>query len=152
MGKYYNGVNRRNWSAISVNKIFVYGTLKSGFSNHLEMLSGQNCLGSFLTIEKYPLVITGPWYSPVMFPEPGVGHYIQGEVYEVNDKKLAELDEFEYVHLSKGFRRLDLTVISNQNEKFSVQAYMRARKHVKQIWSDYIDNYQDHRYIHASRR
>lgn len=135
-----------------MHQIFVYGTLKAGFDNHNEMLGGQNCLGNFTTVERFPLVITGPWYSPVMFPEPGTGHFICGEVYEVNDKKLAELDKFEYVHMPKGFRRYDLQVTSEQKIILHVQSYMRPRKFIKHIWSEYIKDYQDHRYIHQRKR
>jgi gamma-glutamylcyclotransferase (GGCT)/AIG2-like uncharacterized protein YtfP len=61
---------------IEMPQLFVYGTLKSSFSNHDEMLKGEKYLGAYVTFNKYPLVITVPWNSPVMFPEPGVGNYV----------------------------------------------------------------------------
>ncbi len=135
-----------------MNRIFVYGTLKAGFPNHDEMLMGERFLGAYTTVEKFPLVITGPWYSPVIFPEPGRGHCVTGEVYEVNENKLKGLDKFEYVHLPAGFRRYELDVVSNTGEMLRVEAYMRPRKFIKEIRSRYLTSYQDTRYIHASQR
>lgn len=132
--------------------IFVYGTLKAGFANHNEMLVGERFVGAYSTKQKYPLVITGPWNSPVMFPEPGVGHCVSGEVYEVNSKKLIELDEFENVHMPTGFRRIQLEVISNKGHVLMVEAYMRLRKYIKEVRSDYLDDYQDKCYIHENQR
>lgn len=136
----------------SMNRIFVYGTLKAGFANHDEMLMGERFLGAYITVEKYPLVITGPWYSPVMFPEPGKGYCVTGEVYEVNNEKLMQLDEFEYVHLVKGFRRLEIDVVSDKGKILRVEAYMRAREFIKEIRSGYLKGYLDNRYIHESKR
>jgi len=133
-------------------QIFVYGTLKSSFANHDEMLKGEKYLGAYVTFNKYPLVITGPWNSPVMFPEPRVGDYVYGEVYEVNEIKLEQLDKFEYVHLPQGFRRFKLKVISNAGEILIAEAYMRSRKFIKEIRSGYLSDYQDKCYVHESQR
>ena len=135
-----------------MNRIFVYGTLKAGFPNHDEVLNGESFLGAYVTTEKYPLVITGPWYSPVMFPEPGKGHRVAGEVYEINDAKLMQLDKFEYVHLPKGYRRFELDVVFKPGEILSVEAYMRSREFIKEIRSGYLKSYQDRRYVHESQR
>ena len=132
--------------------VFVYGTLKSGFANHDEMLKGEKYLGEYKTIDKYPLVITGPWNSPVMFPEPGIGKYVFGEVYEVHNDKLKQLDKFEYVNHSKGFRRLTLEVTSNKCEVMIVNSYLRLRKFIKEIRSEYLSNYQDKNYVHKRLR
>ena len=135
-----------------MHQVFVYGTLKSGFANHNEMLKGEKYLGTFVTIEKYPLVLTGPWNSPVMFPEIGVGKYVNGEVYEINDLKLKHIDEFEYVHLPQGFRRFKLRVKSITGEILFAEAYMRLRKFIKEIRSEYLSDYQDKSYVHESQR
>jgi len=135
-----------------MHKIFVYGTLKASFANHGETLNGEKCLGSCVTVDKYPLVITGPWNSPVMFPELGVGKNVYGEVYEVNNLKLNQLDKFEYVHMPRGFRRIKLEVKSNTGELLIAEAYMRLRKFIKEIRSEYISDYQDMHYVHKSLR
>ncbi len=135
-----------------MNLIFVYGTLKSGFANHDEMLKGEYLLGQYTTVEKYPLVLTRPYCSPVMFPEPGIGHNISGEIYSVGNEKLKDLDKFEYVHLPKGFRRYELQLISATGTVVWAGAYLRQRKHIKQICSDYLPCYEDNRYIHERDR
>ena len=132
--------------------IFVYGTLKANFANHGETLKKERCLGSYVTVDKYPLVITGPWNSPVMFPELGVGKNVYGEVYEVNNLKLNQLDKFEYVHMPRGFRRITLEVESNSGELLIAEAYMRLRKFIKEIRSEYISDYQDKHYVHKNLR
>ena len=134
-----------------MHRIFVYGTLKKGFANHA-MLEGEKCLGDYKTVEKFPLVITAPWNSPVVFPEPGIGHCIMGEVYAVDAVKLVALDKFEYTHLPKGFRRVAIKVISPTAELLQVEAYMRCRKYVTQIRSDYMADYQDRHYVHEYQR
>ncbi len=135
-----------------MNRIFVYGTLKAGFANHGEMLKGEQLQGVFTTVEKYPLVITAPWYSPVMFHESGIGHHVSGEIYSVNNEKLQDLDKFEYVHMPKGFRRLELEVVSTSGEISLAEAYFRPRKFINKICSDYLKTYEDNRYIHETQR
>ena len=135
-----------------MNLIFIYGTLKTGFPNHNEMLKGERLLGVYTTVEKYPLVLTRPWYSPVMFPEPGIGHYVSGEIFDVNDEKLQDLDKFEYVYLPKGFRRHEIKVVSYTGEILTAEAYLRSRKNIKQICSDHLQCYEDDGYIHERQR
>jgi gamma-glutamylaminecyclotransferase len=55
-----------------MHRVFVFGTLKRGFPNH-EGMAGLTCLGHYRTVQAYPLVIAGQWFSPVMMPEPGGG-------------------------------------------------------------------------------
>ncbi len=43
-----------------MHQVFVYGTLKFGFASHDKMLKEESFLGSYVTIDQYPLVITGP--------------------------------------------------------------------------------------------
>ena len=47
-------------------------------------MAGLPCLGLYR--KAYPLVIAGRWFSPVKMPEPGVGHRVTGELYEVDNK------------------------------------------------------------------
>ena len=135
-----------------MNRLFIYGTLKKGYPNHDQMLLGEKFICACTTVERYPLVLTAPWYSPVMIPETGKGHRITGELYEVNNNKLSELDEFEYVHLPRGFRRFEVELETKDGEFLIAEAYMRPRECVKKIISEYLSIYQDNRYIHESQR
>jgi len=79
--------------------VFVYGTLKSGEPNSgvmMDVETGQATLiGKAQTLEKYPLIIASKFNIPFLLLHPGNGHIIEGEVYTVDDRKLALLDEFE---------------------------------------------------------
>ncbi|XP_034470032.1 gamma-glutamylaminecyclotransferase B-like isoform X2 [Hippoglossus hippoglossus] len=82
-------------------RIFVYGTLKRGQPNYHRMFDAANgkaeFLASALTAERYPLVIAGNLNIPFLLNLPGRGHKIHGEIYEVDDKMLRFLDDFESV-------------------------------------------------------
>ena len=70
--------------------VFVYGTLKQGFSNHY-YLSGSKFLGTGRTKEKYAMYVSGIPF--VIMSEPISP--IQGELYQVDDITLAKLDSLE---------------------------------------------------------
>lgn len=75
-----------------VQKVFVFGTLKTSFPLHEQGLSGAKFLGGYRTRKRYPLLVAGPWFAPMMLNEPGVGCQIIGELYEVDDKTTEKLD------------------------------------------------------------
>ncbi|KAK2917499.1 gamma-glutamylaminecyclotransferase-like [Channa argus] len=88
-------------SCIRMARIFTYGTLKKGQPNYPVMLNSTNGTAEFLatafTTEKYPLVIAGKYNIPFLLNIPGQGHRVYGEIYEVDDKMLEFLDNFESV-------------------------------------------------------
>jgi len=136
-----------------MHKVFVFGTLKRGFANHDEGMRGERLLGEYRTVERYPMVVAGRWFSPVMMPEPGVGERVCGELYEVGDAKLAELDRIESTHLPDGYRRHTIAVECRRTGAvFEAQAYMKERRLVTPVHSGYLDDYRDDRYVHRSRR
>ena len=72
-------------------KVFVYGTLLSGFSNHFLM---ENCksLGAAITTEKFAFFIGDYPFVNSQIREA----HITGELYEVNDtQSLEDLDALE---------------------------------------------------------
>jgi gamma-glutamylcyclotransferase (GGCT)/AIG2-like uncharacterized protein YtfP len=75
-------------------RIFVYGTLKRGLSNH-RCLAGQRFLGEARTTPEYRLVNCGGY--PGMFAVEGEGVSVRGEVWEVDDECRARLDVLEDV-------------------------------------------------------
>ena len=81
-------------SMIPMHSIFVYGTLKRGFPNH-GLMDGARFIGEAMTVERYPMVVQGRHFSPVIMPEPGSGHRIVGELWEVDDQMLVVLDDLE---------------------------------------------------------
>lgn len=85
--------------ARNMHRIFVYGTLKTGEPNaHLMVDSSKGkatLVGAADTVRKFPLLIGSRYNVPYLLYKPGTGHRIRGEVYDVDDKLLAFLDEFE---------------------------------------------------------
>jgi gamma-glutamylcyclotransferase (GGCT)/AIG2-like uncharacterized protein YtfP len=78
-------------------KIFAVGTLKRGFPLHDEGLSDGTYLGEYRTRERFPMIIAGPWYAPMVLDQPGTGLQIKGELYEIPEVSLSRLDALESV-------------------------------------------------------
>ncbi len=133
-----------------MNTIFVYGTLKRGFPNHGLML-GARYIGDALTVERYPMVVQGKTFSPVIMPEPGTGHRIMGELWEVDAEKLAALDRLESTHLPTGYVR-EIIEVDQQGRTVSAWVYFKPRDRVTIIHSEPHADYQDRRYVPASLR
>lgn len=71
--------------------IFVFGTLRSGQSNH-HLMMDANSYGSGCTVENYAMYLTGG-YPYVTSSEPR--YPIVGELYGVDDETLTMLDKME---------------------------------------------------------
>lgn len=71
-------------------RVFVYGSLLSGESNHRQM-AGARLVGEAVTEARFTLVDLGPYPALVAGGETA----IVGEVYEVDEVLLARLDRFE---------------------------------------------------------
>jgi gamma-glutamylaminecyclotransferase len=79
---------------LSMNKVFVYGTLKRGGRWHF-LLAESPCtrfLGQGKTRDRLPMIAQG---VPFLFNAPGKGCRVKGEVFEVDDETLAALDRLE---------------------------------------------------------
>jgi gamma-glutamylcyclotransferase (GGCT)/AIG2-like uncharacterized protein YtfP len=75
-------------------RIFVYGTLKRGLSNH-GWMAGQQFIAEARTEPVYRMVDCGGY--PGMFPVEKDGVSIQGEIWEVDDAGRTKLDVLESV-------------------------------------------------------
>ncbi len=131
--------------------VFVYGTLKRGFVNHDPILLSPCFVGEARSVIAYPMMVAGPWYSPVVFDEPGTGHPIHGELYRVNDTTLAELDRIEGVNRTGGYRRI-LIAIEILGEKLDAWCYVKDRVDVAIIHDGPLQNYEDARYVPRNLR
>jgi gamma-glutamylaminecyclotransferase len=74
--------------------LFVYGTLKRGLVNH-HLLADQEYLGDVSTEPRYRVIDLGP--HPGLVVDPVNGLAVRGELWEVDSRCLAALDEFEEV-------------------------------------------------------
>ncbi|MEM8843921.1 MAG: gamma-glutamylcyclotransferase family protein [Pseudomonadota bacterium] len=128
--------------------LFVYGTLKKGYPNHTGYLDNSYFKGIFKTVAKFPLVIAGKRFTPVMMPEPGIGYHVIGELYSINEETLIKIDFLESIGKSYGYTRNNLEVINLENE-FSIQcySYFKGRDKLKLIHTEYLEKYTDARYL-----
>ena len=70
--------------------IFVYGTLKKGFSNHF-FLSGARYLGPARTVDRYALYVD---MYPGVYPRDQISPIV-GQLFEVDSATLSRLDDLE---------------------------------------------------------
>ena len=134
--------------------VFVYGTLKRGFPYHEIGLAGARFVGRCRTVEAYPLVVGGRWYSPILIAEPGAGKRVFGEVYEADDEKLAQLDALEGTHHPAGYHRDRLAVEPVAGgSRLDAWSYFKHRSKVDIIHDDALEEYHlDPRYVMAQDR
>lgn len=72
--------------------IFLYGSLKRGYSNHARV-ADQQYLGEARTVPHYRIIQLGKYGG--LIRDDAAGLAIKGELWAVSAKCLAELDEFE---------------------------------------------------------
>ena len=137
-------------------QVFVYGTLKRGYPNDHVGMPRAGFIGHYRTAERYPLVIGGKWYTPYLINEPGNGFQVAGEVYEVDEAVLAELDVLESVHLPNGYRRVEIAlepIDATETALGKAWAYLRERRHIDGIHEGPIETYPlDKRYVPGPNR
>lgn len=95
---------------MALHRVFVYGTLKQGFRN-FHVNRGLRVPGEFVTAQPFPLYVIGPFGLPWMVHEPGRGHRIAGQLFEVDDAGLAEMDWLERVNDADWYTRRGLDVL-----------------------------------------
>jgi len=107
-----------------MNTVFVYGTLKLGGTNH-RFLDGQHFLGKATTVPGYTLYSLGDY--PGMVQAPGDRAGVSGELWDVDDACLAELDRLE--GLDEGlYARVNVTLLPNPHAS-AAQTYLYLRPH-----------------------
>jgi gamma-glutamylaminecyclotransferase len=133
-------------------RFFVYGTLKRGFPNH-HYMDGATFVAQARTVDAYPLVVGGTWYTPYLIPEKGHGHRVKGEIWDVPQHMLPALDQLESVHLPNGYRRSMIPVLLEESgERTEAWTYFRERRHIAVIHTAPLEDYQDRRYRAAEDR
>jgi len=94
-------------------RVFVYGTLRQGGSNHhrmegAEFIAPATIKARLYRIDWYPGLISDPAACPVV-----------GELYTVDDSQLAALDEYE----GEEYRRVELPVTLTGDPDTTVLAW-----------------------------
>ncbi|XP_013395289.1 gamma-glutamylaminecyclotransferase-like isoform X2 [Lingula anatina] len=99
-------------ASLTLHRVFVYGTLKRGEPNHHVMTNTENGTAKFVgegkTTESWPLVIASKYNIPFLLHCKGKGQLVIGEVYDVDDEKMKELDLLE--EYPKFYNRIKIPV------------------------------------------
>jgi gamma-glutamylaminecyclotransferase len=135
-----------------VQKVFAFGTLKRGFPLHEQGMAGARFLGLYRTRERYPMLVAGPWFAPMMFREPGVGFQVSGELYEADEKIMAILDRLEAVGRPGNFREVIEVEPVGGGAPCLALAYMKARELAAPVHTGYLEVYDDRRFVPSDQR
>ena len=99
-------------------RVFVYGTLKSGFWNHC-LLKGCEFFGGAATVPTYKMIESS---FPVIMPDPE-GKPLAGED-AVDDETLARLDQLEREGSSYDRKLIDVTLPLASGERLPIKAFI----------------------------
>src|SRR2546421_6566671 len=89
----------------------------------------------------------GPWFAPMIFNEPGVGHQLIGELYDVDETQLTHLDAMESIGKPGNFRTsIEVTPIVG-GAFCTALAYMKSCALADPVHSEYLASYHDDRFI-----
>jgi len=80
---------------MAMNKVFVYGTLKKGRSNHDAFLSHAKFIGNAVTVRDIWGLMDLGAYPAMTYGQKRV----KGEVYEVTDYELSRIDRLEGIDI-----------------------------------------------------
>ncbi|KAJ8049782.1 Gamma-glutamylaminecyclotransferase [Holothuria leucospilota] len=85
-----------------MHRVFVYASLKTNEMNSFHMADESHGKAVFIgkgrTSKKWPVIFVDYeeyTHFPAMIYQEGIGHQVEGEIWEVDDKFLKWLDEFE---------------------------------------------------------
>ena len=126
--------------------LFVFGTLKSGFPLHDRALGGVEKLCDCRTVERFPMLVAGPWFAPMMLNEPGTGHRVHGELYDVDPERRALVDRLESVP-KPGNLRLLIEVQKPDGRTVLAFAYMKSAVMAQPAHTELLDRYMDDRFV-----
>jgi gamma-glutamylaminecyclotransferase len=132
-----------------MNFVFVYGTLKQGFPNH-HLLPTSRLVGACSTTDRWPLVIGGDWFSPILINDDRSGCEVAGELYSMDDSSLEYLDDLEGVGAPFGFTRIEISV---DIMKVPVWTYAKPSELVSKVHEGPLARYvTDPRYVPGEQR
>uniref|UniRef100_A0A914CGB2 Gamma-glutamylcyclotransferase family protein n=1 Tax=Acrobeloides nanus TaxID=290746 RepID=A0A914CGB2_9BILA len=106
------------------------------------------------TIEKFPLIIASKFNIPFLLNDAGKGHRISGEIYSVDEQKLAALDELE--SHPTFYRREEHPIEMTNGDVLKVWIYLLPtwREELVQTASEPMPNYSStgpHGRVYVSR-
>jgi gamma-glutamylaminecyclotransferase len=113
-------------------RIFVYGTLKAGYPN-FHINRGVRVPGRFETARRFSLYIVGEDHVPWLVDD-GDGEHVEGELYDVSEDDLPQMDALEGIGQIGGYRREVIEVQRiladpSCSEVFSTHVYLQNMAH-----------------------
>ena len=115
-------------------RIFVYGTLKRGYTNYMRYLGvaenhgGATFIDHAATKSRFPLVVRPSHMlpatrGPVLMDREGEGHVIRGELYDMDDRTLAAMDILEGVKDGYYYKRKIVCRCEHDGAETEAEAY-----------------------------
>lgn len=105
-----------------MSRVFVYGTLKKGGSNH-RLLAGQSFVGNASTLPGYALFELDGY--PGMVEEAGAPGTVTGEIWDVDTEALERLDRLEGTQ--EGLYERKAVRLAHPFEDGTIEAYFYLR-------------------------
>jgi gamma-glutamylcyclotransferase (GGCT)/AIG2-like uncharacterized protein YtfP len=105
-------------------KVFVYGTLKKGYSNHY-LLGNSKLLGKAATLSKWTMIGKDMPFPYLLEKNWDKGAHVKGELYEVDATTLAKLDKLEGVPTHYK-REETLVQLEDDKRSINVITYVKA--------------------------
>jgi gamma-glutamylaminecyclotransferase len=98
------------------------------------------------------MLIAGPWFAPMMLDEASLGQRVRGELYAVDEARLALIDKLEGIGNAGSFRRSSSIEPLGGGRAVSALTYMKDRFVADPIHSDYLEDYRDQRFVPPEQR
>ncbi|UTW00978.1 gamma-glutamylcyclotransferase [Marinomonas rhizomae] len=137
-----------------MHKIFVFGTLKEGFPN-FKTNKGVRYRGDFETKQGYPLYLVGERFSPWLILQAGKGSPVKGQVFDVSDDILAQMDTLERITATDGYRKVSISVVCLESgDEINVLVYgkppemLNGAKVMQELAGEYL---LEHAALYRSR-
>lgn len=130
-------------------RVFLYGTLKRGQPNYHWLTNSEHGTARYLydaiSVEKFPLIIASRFNIPFLLNFSGKGHQIKGEVFEIDEKMLRNLDKLEdYPTLYD--REMKCVIRKNEENKEEIVecvTYWLKKCPERLLTLEFMDEYKD---------
>lgn len=119
-------------------KLFVYGTLKKGFTNH-HHLKDATFLGKGETRLLYPMILKHPAF-PYLVNKPNKGLHVKGELYEVNYQTIFAIDELE--GYPEHYTRSEIEIVKNEHDIERAWVYFVKEK-IRYTECDFLECFEE---------
>ena len=119
--------------------VFVYGTLKHGFSNHFYYMTDSDYVDDAFTLEKHAMIGENNAF-PYVLGVNEAGHHIKGEVYEVPASSLSRLDRLE--GYPTHYDRVPTEVVLSNGEKITALMYVKKTVTAANLNEKFIEEFK----------